>query len=70
MAAEALRFVGGGGEGMIYWKAELDPTEPPSWRIINEQTKKPIVFGLTERSAKELTERRNKIQEKKEKKKP
>jgi hypothetical protein len=53
---------------MIYWRAQPDPTEAPLWRIINEETKKTVVFGLTENSAKELTDRRNKRQEKREKK--
>ena len=52
---------------MIYWTAQPDPTEPPSWRIINEQTKKTIVYGLTKRTAKELADGRNKRQEQQEK---
>lgn len=52
---------------MIYWRAELDPENPPGWRIINDFTKKTIVYGLTELDARAFADRRNKQQEKREK---
>ncbi len=51
---------------MIYWIAEADKENPPSWHIINASTRKVIVYNLTESDAKEFADRRNKQQEKRE----
>lgn len=52
---------------MIYWIARQDPKNPPSWEIINSETRKTIVYGLSESHAVEFANRRNKQQKKREK---
>jgi len=49
---------------MIYWKSVPDENNPGQWKIINDSTKKTIVYGLSQRDAEAFADRRNKQQEK------
>lgn len=52
---------------MTLWKATEDPHNPGHWRIINADTGKTIVYGLSKMDAEAFAERRNKQQAKRQK---
>jgi len=45
---------------MTIWIAKADEKNKPTWEIINAETRKTIVFGLSKQDAVFFTERRNK----------
>lgn len=49
----------------MIWKAEPDPTNPGQWRIINFNTRKTVVYGLSQRDAEDFSRRRNFQEDKK-----